>query len=207
MKALSKMLGFLMVIAALTIQANPSWATFNKEDRLIRNIYAPFSTLLDKYLIEKSLEEGGLITAFDYAKASADSVTESLLGEQNRLLADFDAGQINSRELALAFWTNAYNYFMIAHILENPLKGELVGSVRDYGSLFKPYRIFGQKNFNVGGRKYSLDEIEKDILKVSVNTPRSICMLSFWILVWSTRGKKFKRSFLFDSKLHNFLLK
>lgn len=164
MKSLSKIAGFLMVFTALVIQTNPSWAAFNNEDRLIGSIYAPFSKLLDKYLIEKSLEKGGLVTAFDYAKASADSTTESLLGEQNRLLADFDTGQINSRELALAFWTNAYNYFMIAHILENPLKGKLVGSVRDYGSLFNPYRIFGQKNFDVGGRRYSLDEIEKDIL-------------------------------------------
>jgi hypothetical protein len=123
MKSFSKIAGFLLVFATLAIQTNPSWTAFNNEDRLIRNIYAPFSKLLDKYLIEKSLEKGGLVTAFDYAKASADSTTESLLGEQNRLLADFDTGQINSRDLALAFWTNAYNYFMIAHILDNPQRG------------------------------------------------------------------------------------
>jgi len=164
MTAIFKILGFIIVLAAFAMQSIQAWPASNNEDKFIQTTYASFSELLDKYLIEKTLKENGLVTAFDYAGAKADPNTGALLEKQNRLLADFDTGQINSRELAIAFWTNAYNYFMIAHILENPLKGKLVGSVRDYGSFFNPYRVFGQKNFNVGGRKYSLDEIEKDIL-------------------------------------------
>ena len=162
MSNIFKLLIFGTVFAIFTVV--PAWSEPDYPDELIQITYAPFSDLLDKYLIEKVSGEGGLVTAFDYRKALANPETKRLISEQNQRLKDFDIGDLNSRELSLAFWTNAYNYFIIAHILENPLKGTLVGSVRDYGSLFNPYRVFKQKNFDVGGRKYSLDEIEKDIL-------------------------------------------
>lgn len=36
------------------------------------------------------------------------------------LLADFDPDQLDTRELALAFWNNAYNYFMVQKLLTDP---------------------------------------------------------------------------------------
>ncbi len=162
MSDIFKLLIFGTLFAVFTVM--PAWSEPDSPDELIQITFAPFSDLLDKYLIEKASEEGGLVTAFDYRKALANPETKRLISEQNQRLKDFDIGDLNSRELSLAFWTNAYNYFMIAHILENSFKGELVGSVRDYGSLFNPYRVFKQKNFDVGSRKYSLDEIEKEIL-------------------------------------------
>lgn len=134
------------------------------ENGLIERTYAPFVRLLEQYLIEQPLDGGGLVTAFDYERALGDPEIHSLLQEQNRLLANFDRDALNTRERALAFWNNAYNYFMIAHILENPRNGRTVDSVRDYGHLLNPYRVFRQDLFNIGGRLHSLDEIEKGIL-------------------------------------------
>lgn len=130
----------------------------------MKQLYAPFQQLLERHLEEKDLPGGGLVTAFDYRAALVADDTFELLETQNRRLAAFDPDTLATREHAVAFWLNAYNYFMIAYLLENPRRGELVGSVRDYGSLFNPYRVFGRDAFDVGGSQYSLDEIEKEIL-------------------------------------------
>lgn len=128
------------------------------------SFYAPFQTLLDRHLNEQSLPCGGLISWFDYEGALASISTASLLKTQDERLAEFDPDTLGTRERALAFWTNAYNYFMIQHLLTHPENDRPVASVRDYGSLFRPYRVFGLKRFNVGGEDHSLREIELDIL-------------------------------------------
>jgi len=128
------------------------------------SFYAPFQTLLDRHLNEQSLPCGGLISWFDYEGALASISTASLLKTQDERLAEFDPDTLGTRERALAFWTNAYNYFMIQHLLTHPENNQPVASVRDYGSLFRPYRVFGLKRFNVGGEDHSLREIELDIL-------------------------------------------
>ncbi|WP_421621147.1 DUF547 domain-containing protein [Alkalilimnicola ehrlichii] len=126
--------------------------------------FAPYAELLDRHLFEKALPNGGLVSAFDYQAALDHPETEALLQEQDQLLALFDRASLDERQRAVAFWLNAYNYFMLAHILSNPRNGELVGSVRDYGHLFNPYRVFSQNHFDIGGRKFSLSEIENEIL-------------------------------------------
>jgi hypothetical protein len=159
-----KLVTFMTVFSVFALTATPSWTASDTADELIQATYEPFSDMLNKYLIEKPLVDGGLVTAFDYRKALENQQIRSLIDDQNRHLEDFDIIKLTSRELALAFWNNAYNFFMLSHILENPQRGNLVSSVRDYGNFLNPYRVFGQKIFNIGGRKYSLDEIEKDIL-------------------------------------------
>lgn len=127
--------------------------------------YEPFQRLLSRHLQEKDLPNEGLSSAFDYQAALDAADTEALLDEQKRLLSAFDPATLTTRDDAVAFWINAYNFFMVAQILENPGRdGKLVDSVRDYGSLFNPYRVFQQEKFDVGGREYSLDGIEKGIL-------------------------------------------
>ena len=133
-------------------------------DPSVQRIFAPFSDLLGNYLIEKTTAAGGLVSAFDYRAAMADTQVDGWLQEQRRRLAHFDRSALRNREQAIAFWLNAYNFFMVAHILENPKGGRPVTGVKDYGSLFNPYRVFRQKNFDVGGAMVSLDQIEKEIL-------------------------------------------
>lgn len=133
-------------------------------DARVADTYQPYSELLDRFLEEKEEPEGGLVSAFDYEAALEYDGTEALLAEQDERLAEFDRERLSSREEAVSFWLNAYNYFMIAHILRNPVNGDLIDSVKDYGNFLSPYKVFGKKKFNVGGDQYSLDQIEKDIL-------------------------------------------
>ena len=130
------------------------------EDR----VWSPFADLLEQYVTEHRLEGGGLISSFDYRAALESEHAAQLNQAQRRRLAAFDPQQFETREHAIAFWINAYNFFMIAHILDNPHRGELIDSVRDYGSLFNPYRVFRRDLFDVGGTMHSLSGIENDIL-------------------------------------------
>ncbi|MCC5886556.1 MAG: DUF547 domain-containing protein [Gammaproteobacteria bacterium] len=156
------MIRLLHVLGMLALLGTHSM-TF-ADDAAMRERFAPFQTLLERHLEERDLEHDGLVTAFDYGAALSQADSSNLLAEQRRLLAGFDAKQISERAEAIAFWLNAYNFFMIAHILENPRRGELIRSVRDYGNLFNPYRVFRQAMFDVGGQRYSLDDMEKSIL-------------------------------------------
>jgi len=130
----------------------------------IDELYRPYAAMLADFVTEHELPDDGLVSAFDYQAALADAETADRLATQRRQLAEFDPDTLNDRESNIAFWLNAYNFFMVAHILENPRRGELISSVRDYGSLFNPYRVFRRDLFDIGGRKYSLSEIENDIL-------------------------------------------
>lgn len=127
-------------------------------------VYQHYADLLADFVVEHDLAGDGLVSSFDYRAALADTDTSERLAEQRRQLAMFDPDALTSRESAIAFWLNAYNFFMVAHILDNPRRGELVSSVRDYGNLFNPYRVFRRDLFDIGGRKYSLSEMENDIL-------------------------------------------
>lgn len=151
----------IVLIGVFALGAGPSALA---SEHAVGEVYAPFQQLLDAHLREKLPPEGGLTSAFDYQAALADTQTQGLLEEQDRRLARFDVGILSSREEAIAFWVNAYNYFMIAHILAHPRDGQPVSGVRDFGHLFNPFRVFGQDLFDVGGRRYSLDTIEKGIL-------------------------------------------
>lgn len=127
-------------------------------------LFEPFDQLLQRFVVEIDLPGNGLVSSFDYRAALADEATAHWIARQRALLAEFDPNQLDSRELAVAFWTNAYNFFMIAHIVDQARSDELVDSVRDFGHLFNPYRVFKRKRFEIGGRDYSLSEIELDVL-------------------------------------------
>lgn len=104
------------------------------------------------------------MSAFDYRAVLASAKASGLLDEQRHRLAGFDIAVMKTRSRSLAFWINAYNFFMIDHILHHPDDGRPPDSVRDDGTLFNPYRVYKRKLFDVGGRKYSLQEIELDVL-------------------------------------------
>lgn len=130
----------------------------------VAELFEPYGRLLEGYLVEKDLPGGGLVSAYRYREALDDPVTGGLLAQQRARLRTFDPALLDTGDAAIAFWLNAYNFFMLAHILENPRRGQLVSSVRDYGSLFNPYRVFRRSLFDIGGRDYSLDEMQKEIL-------------------------------------------
>ncbi|MFW5722702.1 MAG: DUF547 domain-containing protein, partial [Desulfohalobiaceae bacterium] len=132
----------------------------------ISEAFSPFAELLERHLIEQDLENNGLVSAFDYRAALQRDDTMELLNRQRERLAGFDLNLIDSREKGNAFWLNAYNFFMVAHLLQERPGGELVDSVWDYGGRYNPFQdnVFERELFEVDGDLYSLDHMEKGIL-------------------------------------------
>jgi hypothetical protein len=130
----------------------------------VEHVYQPYAELLERHVVEHDLNSGGLVSSFDYRSAIADAESRALIERQRARLAELAEDGFDTRQTALAFWVNAYNFFMIAHIVDNAEDGEPVDSVKDFGSLFNPFRVFGREIFDVAGHERSLDEIEKKIL-------------------------------------------
>jgi len=149
----------MLMLCSATI----SVADINSE---LEELYAPYAEVLARFVVEKDLPGGGLVSAFNYEEALAESDTIALLNQQNANLVAFDPEALTEKYQSIAFWLNAYNFFMIEHLLTNPLKGQLVDSVWDYGGRYSPFKqhVFERELFTVGGKKYSLSAIEKDIL-------------------------------------------
>jgi hypothetical protein len=132
----------------------------------LSSLYGPYQQLLEEHLREKTLENNGLISAFDYEAALADEHTPERLRSQRERLAQFDISDLEGKEESTAFWINAYNFFMLNQILTERPDGELVNSVWDYGGRYNPFvdNVFQREKFEIDDRQYSLDGIEKGIL-------------------------------------------
>jgi len=130
----------------------------------VGSIFAPYDDLLQRHVVEHDLAGGGLVSSFDYEAAIASPDSRDLIDRQRQRLADLESDEFDSREAALAFWINAYNFFMIAHIVDNPDNEQPVDSVKDFGGLFTPFRVFDRELFDVAGTKRALSEIELEIL-------------------------------------------
>ena len=70
----------------------------------------------------------------------------------------------------LALWLNAYNAYTVKLIVDHFEDGRPVRSIRDIGGLFRgPWDI---KFCRVGGKVYTLDNIEHDIIRPRFQEPR-----------------------------------
>jgi len=150
-----RLICLIMLAAIMPLTAAADEATF-----------APFQRLLTQHLTESTTAEGGLVSAFDYEAALASSQTDGLVTDQRDRLADFDIRSLDGESESVAFWLNAYNFFMIDQILTERPDGELVDSVWDYGGRVNPFvdSVFDREKFLIDGRAYSLNQMEKDIL-------------------------------------------
>lgn len=76
-----------------------------------------------------------------------------------RSLAESDPSALRTRDEKLAFWIDAYNVLAIDLVVRHyPLE-----SIRDIGWLLNP--VWKRPAGEVGGRRYSLDEIEHGIVR------------------------------------------
>ncbi len=128
--------------------------------------YSGLKALLEANLTVTDLPGGGFESAFNYEKAKKDPKTANALAMQSQVFAKADLKTLKSKNEAVAFWINAYNFYMIKIVLEKGFKnGSLeIDSVKDLGSFFSPYKIFTQEINNVSGKDMSLDQIEKKTL-------------------------------------------
>lgn len=157
---------FTASLSTLLLATTASLGVQASDSAPVRTLFSGYQQLLERHLTEQRTPKGGLVSAFNYEAALADERTRELLETQSERLADFDVASLETREQALAFWNNAYNYFMIEQILTEMVDGELVDSVWDYGGRYNPFTssVFEREQFEIGGQEYSLDEMEKGIL-------------------------------------------
>ena len=115
-------------------------------------------------VLEKFVTETGRV---DYAALKADSA--DLDRYVTQLAARSPAShprEFPTRNSQLAYWINAYNALVMKGVIEKwPVK-----SVVKIGLL--PPSFFWRKKFVVGGKKYTLNNIEKDILLKGLAEPR-----------------------------------
>jgi hypothetical protein len=97
----------------------------------------------------------------DYAALRASPDWRALVAS----LGAADPARLSTRAERLAFWIDAYNVLAMDWIV----RSEPVASIRELGSLLRP--VWKREAGRVGGRAYTLDEIEHGILR-KLSEPR-----------------------------------
>lgn len=122
--------------------------------------YSHYAGLLANRVRDGVSFNGISATAVDYGALAKDSkLPDSNYSMLLKELANFDPGTLKSREEQIAFWVNVYNIAAIKTIVDHyPVESIRSRKVHWLGS------PWGTKVFMVGGREYSLDEIEHSIL-------------------------------------------
>jgi len=116
--------------------------------------FSDWSVLLKKY-VSPNMIDGVLLNTVDYGELRLDSVFPRLVND----LKLFSPSKLKTHEEKLAFWINVYNVFAVKVVIDNyPLK-----SIKDAGGFFKS--VWKLKAGIVGGKEYTLAEIEHEILR------------------------------------------
>ena len=121
------------------------------------DIHSMWSELLEKHV------RGGVV---DYQGLKKN---ESRLDEYLAILDANDPQQLSQNE-SLALYINAYNAYTVKLILMNFKNGKPVKSIKDIGGIFSgPWDI---EFCRIGGKVYTLDNIEHDIIRPTFKDPR-----------------------------------
>jgi hypothetical protein len=111
-----------------------------------------YAQLLERHTIAV---EDVASTRVDYAALRGSADWERLLAS----LRGTDPARLATRAERVAFWTNAYNVLAIEVVRRH----YPVASIRDVGNLLRP--VWKGPAGEIGGRPYTLDEIEHAILR------------------------------------------
>lgn len=124
------------------------------EAKASTNQWEAYQRLLAKLTTEIVIENQNLKsthTAIDYDLLKNLQSSQSLLKQQQNLLKTTEPPI--ERKAKLAFWINSYNFFTLVDVSEHyPIK-----SMKDIG--------WKQQQHIIAGKKYSLDQIENEILR------------------------------------------
>ncbi|UCG79400.1 MAG: DUF547 domain-containing protein [Nitrospirota bacterium] len=144
---------FILIILLIIATAFPAFGNTSFD-------FTEYESLLEKYVKTDVPIKGFTITAIDYGSLYGETKgSTSDYSVQLHKLSNFDPATINGRSDIIAFWINVYNIGAIKMILDH----YPVDSIRSSKiHLFK--NPWNKKVINVGGREYSLGEIEHDIL-------------------------------------------
>lgn len=112
-----------------------------------------YKTLLTKYVTESHKEEIKL-TLVDYSAWGQDPLHKQVLSA----FLNAQPNKLSGKE-KMVFWINAYNFLTIDLII----KTKETESIRNQGSFFK--NVWKSHDWRISGEKYTLDQIEHDILR------------------------------------------
>lgn len=143
------------LMAASTVWLAPAAA---KPNRAIgRNFsYVPYAALL-----KRAVNPAGHVA---YAKLKTDPRLAAVLAGFAATSPETAPALFPTRDDRLAYWINAYNLFVLAGVAHTwPAR-----SVREDGS----DAFFTQTQFVAGGKRYTLNQIEGDIIRKGFGEPR-----------------------------------
>lgn len=150
--ALMKWLAWSAALLAMGI----SWST-SAEPSSFETLYGQ---LLKDYWRPAATVNGVETTIFDYAAMHRDAQRpDPLFDRITKALAAIDPTDFEDTGTAKAFWINAYNFGAMKLIVEH----YPVDSIRSFKISLVRYP-WSKKAVAIGGKQYSLKEIEKDIL-------------------------------------------
>jgi len=116
--------------------------------------FTEWGSLLKRYVKPHVIGDIRL-NAVDYGRLKTDPGFSRLISG----LEKFAPSIFKLREEKMAFWINVYNIFAVKKVVDHhPLE-----SIRDVGNFFKP--VWKRLAGIVGGREYTLHEIEHEILR------------------------------------------
>lgn len=102
----------------------------------------------------------------DYKNAARD---DGLLRNYLAEVASTDFSTLSDTD-RLAYLINAYNAYTVALIIDNRDGDEMVESIKDIGGFFSsPWK---KKFATLGGKEYSLDQIEHELIREQFADPR-----------------------------------
>lgn len=113
-----------------------------------------WDSLLKRH-VSPSQINGTSLTVVNYVKMGKDPDFARLILQ----LEQFSPEKLSDDEERKSFWSNVYNIFAIKIVVDH----YPVENIRDIGSLFKP--VWKRDAGIVGGKTYSLDHIEHQILR------------------------------------------
>ena len=116
-------------------------------------------------LLERFVDSEGKV---DYSSLRAE---EETVEAHVRRMGNSDPESLKTRNEMLAFWINAYNMLALYGVLKE-LKRDPSFAERGNRGKLQRIRFFWWTKYKIGGRKYSLYQIENDILRKKFSEPR-----------------------------------
>ncbi len=131
----------------------------NQQISMTQINHGDFDRLLKKYV-----DQEGLVNYRDWKASQTDRLA---LQNYLKLLSRANPRLPGTKQAQLAFWINAYN----ALTLEGIMQVYPTTSIRNHTAKVFGYNIWNELPLLVGGKNYSLNQIEHDILR-KINEPR-----------------------------------
>lgn len=154
-----------IVVAVMAVVTSNQHAHAGKKAYLGAQVAAGKQVSMDRIdhstwdaILHKYVDENGMV---NYRALKASSGDTQALDGYLRTLSAANVQTKASAQAKLAFWINAYNAVTVRGILrEYPTK-----SIRDHTAKLYGYNIWKDLQLYVGGKPYSLEQIEHQILR------------------------------------------